>query len=473
MRSPPSGGVLALPSPSRSWWGMTMAVVLGGGVAHAMAHGLSSEPCGVLPILGLAWLPGGVAATLLLRRLLPLYRWARRGGRVPPSPAALRDLDTSPSVLGLFGACIPMGLGFAEGWLVSREHHDVLATYLLAAWAVTPVAAALGRVVALPVLRPWFHLVGEMRARGGEARSWRWAAWQAAALAASATTGVVAWWWHAGLRGGVGVALLAMGVAAGFGGWGFVGCWRGSVAPSEPPALPRSQEATSSRDVGVRSEAWRRARLQAVAFLAHDLRAPLNALLGFSGMLEGDGGNGLSEEQRQDVRLMERAARGMLGRVDVVLECARLEMGGAEQACWVPVVEWVNDVAHRARRLLGEHVLVRFDIEMSAGIPPIWLEARAASRAVALVVAMLAERLPEETEETPRTLRLRIERQKQGIGVQIALVPPCCQGDVAHVAGSRLLQTVFGALGATITARDTELRIGPLGAVGNQAPARE
>ena len=56
--------------------------------------------------------------------------------------------------------------------------------------------------------------------------------------------------------------------------------------------------------------------------LSHDLRTPLHAILGFSQLLEGPHGAGLSDEQRRHIALIQSAGWQLLGVVEDLLDQA-------------------------------------------------------------------------------------------------------------------------------------------------------
>ncbi len=467
-----------VPSSFASWWGWTGAVAGGVLAAHAVAHGLFGGACHIAWVAAAALLLGGVAASVLLSRLTPLRRWMTRGLPVPPSPAALRDLGGALDMVAFAGAFGPLWLGGIEwgvgGWEAS------LPRWGGGALAVTLGAAGLSRLLAVPVLHPWFRAMAgavEGRDAASSGAAFRWALGFTPMAVVGGTMGS-AWGEPAAKGAAAAVALL---LAAALGWLGTIRCRvprEGDAGEPDPgPAPGHGPRSEVSRDA--RPERWRRARLQAVAFLAHDLRAPLNALIGFSEMLRrGEGGAELSDAQREDVQLVERAARSMLGRVDVVLACARLEMGGVGRACWVPAVELLGDALHRAHRLWEGAVPIRVDVEMGAGLAPVWIEKEAAERTLALLLGMLAEHFVVHAQQgssaAPRLVRLHGGRHEAGLCVEVVLEPPCCPDALEGVLASRLLETACGLLGATLSrAHGASLRIAPLGSSvvrGSESP---
>lgn len=66
------------------------------------------------------------------------------------------------------------------------------------------------------------------------------------------------------------------------------------------------------------------------AQLRHDLRTPINAVLGYTEMVIEDFENRLSERLRADLDAVAREARRLLDRIDEVIDAARADAGAAE-----------------------------------------------------------------------------------------------------------------------------------------------
>lgn len=85
--------------------------------------------------------------------------------------------------------------------------------------------------------------------------------------------------------------------------------------------------ALGSAERGRRLAAVARLKGDALATMAHDLRAPLNALVGYAGLL-GEGAFGpLTAEQRQISATLERQAVELIDLLGATLDVARLETG--------------------------------------------------------------------------------------------------------------------------------------------------
>lgn len=97
----------------------------------------------------------------------------------------------------------------------------------------------------------------------------------------------------------------------------------------------------------------RRAREMFTAKVSHELRTPLNAMLGFLQLLQGRGGDGLSDRQRGHLERVETAARMQLDLVNDLLDLQKLRSGephfdieiAAVDSLLEDVVEMVGPVA--------------------------------------------------------------------------------------------------------------------------------
>lgn len=87
----------------------------------------------------------------------------------------------------------------------------------------------------------------------------------------------------------------------------------------------RLRQAVADRAERLAAEASDRAKSDFIARWSHDLRTPLNAVLGFSEILEARPGAALSAEQREDLRRIREAGQHLLSLVDDVLDLALAE----------------------------------------------------------------------------------------------------------------------------------------------------
>ena len=75
------------------------------------------------------------------------------------------------------------------------------------------------------------------------------------------------------------------------------------------------------------AEAANRAKSRFLADMSHELRTPLNSILGFSQLLELQGGESLTEKQREYLRFIREGGEHLLDMVNDVLDLSKVEAG--------------------------------------------------------------------------------------------------------------------------------------------------
>jgi PAS domain S-box-containing protein len=109
-----------------------------------------------------------------------------------------------------------------------------------------------------------------------------------------------------------------------------------------------------------------RAKSDFLSRMSHELRTPLNAILGFGQLLQRDA---LTEKQRQEVDLIVKGGRHLLGLINEVLDISRIEVGRLDlspEAVALP--DLLREVAHLTQPMAAEHgVMVFIDDPSVAG----------------------------------------------------------------------------------------------------------
>ncbi|MFL6119257.1 ATP-binding protein [Actinophytocola sp.] len=108
--------------------------------------------------------------------------------------------------------------------------------------------------------------------------------------------------------------------------------------------------------------------------ISHELRSPINSVLGLARLLAEPGGDPLTEEQRRQVRLVEDSGATLLALVNELLDTAKAESGRL-----VPQLTRVrlDEVFRQLRGTLRSTIRaedVTLVVDEPAGLPPLWTD---------------------------------------------------------------------------------------------------
>ena len=130
-------------------------------------------------------------------------------------------------------------------------------------------------------------------------------------------------------------------------------------------------------------ETARRMRGLLFASVSHDLKTPLNAIVGFADALDREA---LSPAQRESLDLISTRGRELVALIETILDAARVEAGQLRLVKKRTSVAGLVYLANqRARELVGDTGELR--IEMAEGLPAVTVDATHVSRAIAVVIA--------------------------------------------------------------------------------------
>ena len=124
------------------------------------------------------------------------------------------------------------------------------------------------------------------------------------------------------------------------------------------------QTASAAEHARAAAEAVSAAKGEFAATVSHEVRTPINAVLGYADLLAAEIGGPLTEAQRGYVERLRTSARHLLGLVEDVLDLSRLD---AEAAPVEPVVGRVGDVVMAALALVEPQARAR-DLELTADL---------------------------------------------------------------------------------------------------------
>lgn len=175
-------------------------------------------------------------------------------------------------------------------------------------------------------------------------------------------------------------------------------------------------------------ETAQRVKTVFLANMSHDLKSPLNSVIGFSElMLRGIEGE-LTEGQREDVRLIHASGEELLNLINNILDSARLEAGKLElHPEWTPSVELVMSVVKTGMQQVGNKK-IEFESEVQPGLPPVYVDPHRISQAIGNIISnaikfmergkVTVRAYVHKTGGTPPRRTLRIDVTDTGAGIR-------------------------------------------------------
>lgn len=168
-------------------------------------------------------------------------------------------------------------------------------------------------------------------------------------------------------------------------------------------------------------EATERMRGLLLASMSHDLKAPLNAVLGFTELVRR---NPLTREQHESLAIIEQRGRELLVLIDTILDSARVEAGELEVS---PSPSHIDDVVMSSvleARDLAVGTEVKIMGESEPGMPAVMIDSTRIVQALTAVV-MTAARFSDKGIVPVRATfppgdRMRIEVETSGEGLPLA-----------------------------------------------------
>lgn len=184
--------------------------------------------------------------------------------------------------------------------------------------------------------------------------------------------------------------------------------------------VARMHESTIARFVALeKAEETDRLRSQFLANMSHDLRSPLNSILGFSSLLLRGVDGDLDAEQREMVETIASAGNDLLHQIDAILDMARIEARRIElQAEPVPLAPLISRAVQRARARASEHI--NYSIETAPGLPTAFVDPRHMVQALENLLLFAGKRLPAGT----IAIKLRAGDPDSPLGLQLHITTP-------------------------------------------------
>ncbi|MEY4512903.1 MAG: hypothetical protein RLZZ450_5025 [Pseudomonadota bacterium] len=191
-----------------------------------------------------------------------------------------------------------------------------------------------------------------------------------------------------------------------------------------------AQMRAKEREGRMAMEQAQRLRTQFLASMSHDLRSPLNSLLGFATLIASGVEGPITDEQRESIQMITRSARDLLRLVTNILDSARLEAGRLNlDRAWTPASEMLTQALTDGRRMLEDRPL-ELVAEFAPNLPAIYADQ---DRVVQAVLGLFSHAIHATERGTikvvahvfrgppgPLEAHLRIDVIDQGAGIREA-----------------------------------------------------
>ena len=150
----------------------------------------------------------------------------------------------------------------------------------------------------------------------------------------------------------------------------------------------------------------RRLKTRFMAYMSHDLRSPLNAILGFADLVASDV-EPLNPDQRESLDTVRRAARELLRLVNEIVDSARLESGSIRMRPeFIPVAGLLSESVGGARLAL-ERAGGEVGTELQPGLPAVFVDPYRMRQAIGGILVHLAQ-----SGEPGSLIRIRAAREE-------------------------------------------------------------
>ncbi len=175
-----------------------------------------------------------------------------------------------------------------------------------------------------------------------------------------------------------------------------------------------------------------RLKSQFLANMSHDLRSPLNSILGFSELLLSGIDGPLQGEQRELVETIHTSGRELLQEIDDILDAAKLDAGRLELHAepTPPVTLVTRAVANAARRVPAA---VEYTTDAAATLPPAFVDPYRTVQALENVLVFAATRVPRGT----LTVRVQMSSSGRRRVIVVEIRTPVAPATAAQLTAAR------------------------------------
>ncbi len=124
-----------------------------------------------------------------------------------------------------------------------------------------------------------------------------------------------------------------------------------------------------------------------MASMSHDLRSPLNSIMGFSELLISGIGGELTDGQRESVSVIQRSGSELLELLNDIIDSARLEaLRLPLRRAWTPTVELLTDAIQKGREIVqirtGTGKGFTIEETLEPGLPPVYVDSHRIVQAI-------------------------------------------------------------------------------------------
>jgi len=191
-----------------------------------------------------------------------------------------------------------------------------------------------------------------------------------------------------------------------------------------------AEMSSKEREGRLAMEQVQKLRTQFLASMSHDLRSPLNSIVGFATLIESGAEGPISVEQRESIQMITRSARDLLRLVTNILDSARIEAGRLRlRRRWTPAADVLSQAVNEGRRLIGDRPLA-IEADLNLNLPSVWVDQ---DRVVQAVVGLFSHAIDAMRDGTirltariasgppgPSATHLRIDVADRGQGIREA-----------------------------------------------------
>jgi signal transduction histidine kinase len=136
-----------------------------------------------------------------------------------------------------------------------------------------------------------------------------------------------------------------------------------------------AQMREKEREGRIAMEQAQKLRTQFLASMSHDLRSPLNSLLGFATLIASGVEGPITREQRESILMITRSARDLLRLITNILDSARLEAGRLTlDRRWVPAHDILSQAVSDGRRMLEDRPHLTLEADFADNLPRVHVD---------------------------------------------------------------------------------------------------